>query len=277
MIPTVSIIIPCFNQGELLKEALRSIESFPDKNLYEIVIVNDGSTDVSTLSILNELERQGMNIINQANKGLGAARNAGVNKANGKYILPLDSDNKIRTEVVLEAIELVETNPSVDVVYGDAEYFGEKTGTWKSSEFTLQRLMMENYIDACALFRKSTWKKSGGYDEKMPVMGYEDWDFWLRIAFSGGEFKYLDKSFFDYRYTSTSMIHSAQKEKLEITLQYLDKKHKSYLNREYLNRLILFKTSKSKKLAFYIFMRSYFPRLTNLLRKAGIINKSDIV
>ncbi len=73
MNPVISIIIPCYNQGHYLEEALQSVSGYKDKDTYEIIIVNDGSTDSATLTILKELSANGYNIINQANKGLGAA------------------------------------------------------------------------------------------------------------------------------------------------------------------------------------------------------------
>ena len=277
MHPKVSIIIPCYNQGHYLNEALQSIFQCEDKSIYEIIIVNDGSTDINTLTILMELEGIGHTIINQLNKGLGAARNTGIKAASGKYILPLDCDNKIKPEYIYEGIKLLEQDTSLDVVYSDAEYFGEKSGVWESGGFNLQRLMIENYIDACAIYRKSTWEKIGGYDEKMPVMGYEDWDLWLRIAFQTGKFKYINKVLFYYRYSAKSMIHSVQKEKLSLLFEYMDTKHSLYLNRQYLNKLIFFKAYKNKGLAFYLSFKTYFPRVSNLLRKAGIMRNKDII
>ena len=63
-----------------------------------------------------------------------------------------------------------------------------------------------NFIDACALYRESLWEKVGGYDEHMPSMAWEDWDFWLRVAAHGGAFFHLPKIGFDYRVRSDSMI-----------------------------------------------------------------------
>jgi glycosyltransferase involved in cell wall biosynthesis len=273
----ISIVIPCYNQGIYLEDALQSIAGHSERDKYEIIIVNDGSTDAATLGILKELETKGYHIIHQLNKGLGAARNTGIKAATGRYILPLDCDNKVAPEYINKAIRLLDNDPSLDVVYGNAEYFGEKAGIWESGEFNLQRLMIENYIDACAVFKKSTWEEIGGYDEKMPVMGYEDWDLWLRIAFGGGKFAYINEVCFYYRYTSTSMIHSIQKKKTETIFEYMGKKHSAYLNRSYLNRLITYKSLKNKGLAFNLAFRSYFPRISNLLRKTGLMKNKDIL
>ncbi len=277
MNPKVSIIIPCYNQGGYLEEALQSITRCKDNSIYEIVIVNDGSTDSATIAILKELSTKGFNVINQLNKGVGAARNTGIKAAVGDYILPLDADNKIRPEYIYEGIKLLDENPQLDVVYTNAEYFGEKTGLWESGEFNLQRLMLENYIDACAVFRKSTWERVGGYDENMPVMGYEDWDLWLRIAFRDGKFKYINKIMFDYRYSSKSMIRSIQEDKLNAIYEYLDKKYSSRMNREYLKRLIVTNASKNKGVTFNLAFKSYFPRINNLLQKMGILKNKDII
>jgi glycosyltransferase involved in cell wall biosynthesis len=277
MTPIISIIIPCYNQGHYLNEALESVALCNDKDIYEAIIVNDGSTDSNTLNVLKELETKGFNIINQVNKGLGSARNAGIRAAKGKYILPLDCDNKIKPEYIYEGIRLLDEDSTLDVVHGNAEYFGEKTGILESGNLNLQRLMIENYIDACAVFRKSAWEKLGGYDENMPVMGYEDWDLWLRIAFQGGNFAYVNKILFSYRYTAKSMIHTIQKDKLTKVFEYMEKKHSRYLNRVYLNKLIFFTASQKKSLAFYLAFKTYFPRVSNILRKAGIMKNRNII
>src|ERR1700730_11658859 len=93
----VSIIIPCYNQGHYLMEALDSIKGI-NPGLLEVIIVNDGSTDPYTNELCKNLESQGWQVIWQDNKGLSAARNVGIRQASGNYILPLDADNKIRTE-----------------------------------------------------------------------------------------------------------------------------------------------------------------------------------
>src|SRR5829696_7805690 len=199
MTPQLSIIIPCYNHGQYIKETLQSVFLCTDKSLFEVIIINDGSTDEYTIQTLAELEKNGYTVINQCNQGLGAARNNAIKLARGKYILPLDSDNRIRPEYIYEGIAFLNDAAQFDVVYGNAEYFGEQQGIWIVGEFNLQKLMLHSYIDACAIFRKSAWEKVGGYDDRMPAMGLEDWDFWLRIAFSGGLFKYIPKALFDYR------------------------------------------------------------------------------
>ena len=66
-------------------------------------------------------------------------------------------------------------------------------------------MLGDNYIDACAVFRKTVWEEVGGYDGNMPAMGNEDWEFWIHIFFKKGVFYYLDQPCFYYRVSSTSM------------------------------------------------------------------------
>lgn len=201
----LSVIIPCFNHGGYIMDAIKSVEACQSQ-IYEIIIVNDGSTDTLTCDVMRQLEQDGYQVINQVNQGLGAARNTGIGMAKGEYILPLDSDNKIRPDYIYKSIEILDRYPKIGVVYGNAEYFGEKTGLWEVPDFDLPLLVLRNYIDACAVFRKSTWESCGYYDTKMPMCGYEDWDFWLSIAQKGWEFHHIPEVLFDYRVRSGSMI-----------------------------------------------------------------------
>jgi glycosyltransferase involved in cell wall biosynthesis len=202
----VSIVIPCYNQGTMLREALASVEQVRNANLLEVIIVDDGSSEAETRKILSELEQTAYRVVPQPNQGLGAARNAGIRLAKGEFILPLDSDNRVRDVYVNEGVSVLKENPSAEVIYADAEYFGERTGRWNVPGFDLLLLVRTNFIDACALYRKSLWAEVGGYDEQMPWMGWEDWDFWLRVASHGGIFVHLPQIGFDYRVRTDSMI-----------------------------------------------------------------------
>ena len=183
----------------MLREALASVEQARNANVLEVIIVDDGSSEAETTRILNEVAQAGHCVVPQPNRGVGAARNAGIRLSKGEFILPLDSDNRLRDVYLNEGVSLLKNNPSIGVVYTDAEYFGERTGPWHVPNFNLLSLIRTNFIDACALYRKKLWEEVGGYDEQMPWMGLEDWDFWLRVAFHGGSFVHLPKIGFDYR------------------------------------------------------------------------------
>lgn len=192
----LSVVITCFNDGRFLKEALASVEACR-KPVYEIIIVNDGSDDLKTLEVLEELKLKGYLIFNQNNQGVSAARNLGLKNAIGKYILTLDADNLIYPEYITKGIEVLEKFPDVGVVYSDLEFFGEETRVVQLPDFDLTQMVIQNYIDACAVFRKTVWEEVGGYNPKL--FGYEDWEFWLHIAEKDWKFHHLREVLFRYR------------------------------------------------------------------------------
>lgn len=208
----ISIVIPCYNHGPMLLETLASIERVRTDSLAEVIIVNDGSTDPETRRIFEELDHQKYHIIDQENRGLGPARNAGVAMARGEFILPVDSDNRIRRAYLDQGLAVLMKDSDIGVVYGDREFFGERSGRDRVAEFNWKLMVRDNKIDACALYRKTVWESVGGYDEEMPRMGFEDWDFWMRVALRGWKFFHLDEIAYEYRVRSGSMISD--------TLQY---------------------------------------------------------
>jgi len=201
----VSIIIPCYNHGAMLREALASVEQVRNTNLLNVIVVDDGSVEVETKKILSEVEQAGYCVLRQLNRGPGAARNAGIRSAKGEFILPLDSDKRLRDVYLNEGVSLLKENSSVGVIYSDIEYFGESSGPVQAPEFDLLSLIRAGFIDVCALYRKHLWEEVGVYDEDMPWMGLEDWDFWLRLVSHGGTFVHLPKVGFDYRVRKDSM------------------------------------------------------------------------
>ncbi|OQY71295.1 MAG: hypothetical protein B6D44_13215 [Ignavibacteriales bacterium UTCHB2] len=205
----VSIIIPCYNHGNHIREAIESVKACKYDNS-EIIIVNDGSTEPSTLKIFSELERDGYFILHQENQGLGAARNNGIKISKGRYFLPLDSDNKIKPEYLIKGVPLLDNNKDLAVVYGKPFFFGTIERPWAVQEFCLEKLIISNYIDACAIIRKKAWEECGGYYEKKELMGYEDWDLWMRIAIKGWEFKFIDEFLYEYQVREGSMIENRE-------------------------------------------------------------------
>ncbi len=222
----LSVVIPCYNHGEFILQAIASVESCQAK-VYEILIVNDGSTDPLTQKVLQALSERGYSVIHQENQGLASARNHGISLAKGRYILPLDSDNKIRPNYITKAIKILDRQPEVGVVYGNFEFFGDVTGMQKVPEFDINLIVRGNYIDACAVFRKIAWQDAGGYDERIPEkLGYEDWDFWLSVAEKGWQFYHIDEVLFDYRLRSNSMVSRCNlPEKRWELFRYISTKH----------------------------------------------------
>ena len=243
----LSVIIPCFNHGQFLLEAIASVEACP-KDLYEIIIINDGSSDPFTLEVISSLKKKGYLVIEQHNQGQAEARNTGIKAAKGHYILPLDSDNKIREEMIIKGVDILENRPDVGVVYGDIKFFNndeknykfripdgygtaedlnEREWIWRLPDFHLYRMVIMYYLDACAVFRKSAWQECGGYDTKIPVNGFEDWELWLNIAQRGWKFHHIPEVLHDYRFIYDPLHkewHVPEKHKL--AKKYIQEKHR---------------------------------------------------
>jgi glycosyltransferase involved in cell wall biosynthesis len=199
----LSIIVPTWNDGVLLLEALASAERWAPAGA-ELLIVDDGSTDPETRAILERLRAQGYRVHSKPNGGLSSARNAGIERARGRFILPLDADNRLVGGFWEQALELLRTSSDVDVVYGDRKLFGALDEVLPAPEFDFERLLGGNQIDACALYRRELWSRVGGYDTVMT--GLEDWEYWIAIAKAGARFVRLPRVAFEYRLRGESLL-----------------------------------------------------------------------
>lgn len=207
--PVVTVVIPCHNAGDTLLETVRSALASDHESL-EVVVVDDGSDDPDTRAALTMLPPEVI-LVSQANRGLPAARNAGIDRASGSFVLPLDADDLIAPEYAREASAVLRADPAVGIVYCRAEKFGEVQGPWELPDFDIERILVENCIFSAAMFRKSDWAVVGGYDESMR-RGREDHDFWLRLIGLGREVRRLDGRYFRYRIRGSSMNHGYSRE-----------------------------------------------------------------
>lgn len=201
---SVSIVIPCYNGGDLVLSAVDSAlaQSHPS---VEVIVVDDGSTDPRTLAALETTADAGdARVVRQTNAGLSGARNRGIEESTGDYILPLDHDDEIAVDYAAKAAAILDAQANVGIVYARAERFGETTGEWDLPEFSMKAMFARNVIHACAMFRRSDWHAAGGYSVSLR-RGYEDYDFWLRILALGREAVRINEVLFRYRDTGGSM------------------------------------------------------------------------
>ena len=203
-IPTIAVIIPRFNHGEFLPDAVASVLA-AGRNDVEPIVVDDGSTDERTRREMDALCARGIKVIRQKNKGLAAARNAGIASSNAEFIFPLDADDRMRSSWVDRALAIFNSDPRTGVIYGDAQCFGVRAHLWHVGPFDANRLLGWNYIHASALYRRPVWEQTRGYEGTMPVQGLEDWDFWLGALANGWKFAYIPEIFFEYRQHRESM------------------------------------------------------------------------
>lgn len=226
--PLVSIIIPCYNQGIFLGDTLESVISQTYKN-WECIIVNDGSTDNTEVVAMKYTKTDNrFKYIYQENKGLSATRNKGIGYSSGKYILPLDSDDKIGSSYIEKSVGILENNPNIEIVYCDAELFGLSNGKWNLPEFSLEKMLGENCIFCSAFFRRETYDIVGGYKTNMKY-GFEDWDFWLSIIEKKKKdciIHKINEVLFYYRIRKKSMLNSMNFERLYKMRKQIWENHK---------------------------------------------------
>jgi len=176
--PRVSVIIPCFNDGAFIDEAVNSVlrQTYRD---VEIIIVDDGS-DGETRERLQTYKQPSIRVIFKSHEGVAAARNTAIAHANGEYILPLDADDLIHETYIEKAVCVMDGESDLGIVYCGAELFGEQTGLWDLPEYSFERILLQNMIFCSALMRKADLEKVGGYNTNM-TRGYEDWDLSLSL------------------------------------------------------------------------------------------------
>lgn len=195
----VSVIIPCFNNADTIAQTTDSIFNQYLTNT-EIIIVDDGSTDES-ISIINKIIQKNksrqIKLIVQKNSGPSKARNTGAFQADGKYLLFLDADDLIHADYLKLAVDLMENNNQLQLVYSRAEFFEARTGAWRLNKFSPKGMLLQNCIFISALMRKDSFVRVGGFDEQLNYV--EDWELWLRLLYPNCMVHQIDKTLFYYR------------------------------------------------------------------------------
>jgi glycosyltransferase involved in cell wall biosynthesis len=206
----ISVIIPCYNQGEFLSETLESLITQTYIN-WECFIVNDGSKD-NTEEVANlwVSKDERIHYIYKENGGPSTARNTGILLAKGEYILPLDADDTISPEYLAKAIQIFSDNPATELVYCKADFFGDKKEEWLLPEYSYKQLLIANMIFCSCIYRRSVAISVGLYDEEMRE-GIEDWEFHLRLLNENSIVMQIDEILFHYRIKEVSRQKSWEK------------------------------------------------------------------
>jgi glycosyltransferase involved in cell wall biosynthesis len=242
---SVSVIIPCYNQADCIAETIHSVMK-STRLPQEIIVVDDGSTDDSVL-VLKDLNQQYpiIQIFQQANRGPSVARNFAIRQAKGALILPLDGDDLIADNYIEEAVKAFAKDPSLKVVYCEAEKFGAKQGRWKLKPFSLENLAMDNMIFVSAFFRKSDWEQCGGFPEDLRWVS-EDWVFWIAMLKNGGKVLKLPLVGFYYRIQAGSRRKGMTRQKKQVLIDYINKNHSEFVYK-YLNGPLRYQRHQSKR------------------------------
>jgi len=215
-LPLISIIIPAYNVSSYIGEALRSV-FLQDFKSYEVIVVDDGSTDTPELEKVLEPYREQIHYVRQENRGISAARNTALRVARGELIALLDADDVWREGKLTEQFAFMKQG-QFDMVYGNALLIGDvpwPAGTTfmdrspSNGPATLNSLLdlRVTVVVSTVIMRKDLVEQVGGFDEADRTIT-EDFDLWLRLARAGARIGYQRKILAEYRYRSDSMSFS---------------------------------------------------------------------
>jgi glycosyltransferase involved in cell wall biosynthesis len=209
MAPRISVLMPCFNHGSFIAEAIDSVRNQTVQD-FEIIVVDDGSTDAATIDVLSRLASP-IRVLTTANQGLPAARNHAATHAAGAFFCALDADDKLASTWFEKAIGVLESQSNVAFVSHWLETFGDEHWTWKPEQCDLPSLLARNAVNGAALVRREAFEAVGGYDASMRE-GCEDWDFWLRLVERGFKGTIIPEVLFYYRRRRDSMSRTMLEE-----------------------------------------------------------------
>lgn len=274
---TLSIITPVYNTpSAYLQEYLNSISKAKINCSYEILLVNDGSTNSDTTAFLSNIKEKHIKIISKENEGVSSARNLGITEAKGEYILFLDSDD-VLLEPINNAIAFLEKNKDYDLVYSDTIYFGDQKFYYKKGNFSKFKLIyIANFLNVSTLARSNVAKK---YKFDRSLQYAEDYDYWCNISNDGHQFKYLPEPFFMYRrILNGKSLSQVNEESKNHIVEHVKQRHQGLhkLKIEDINEYILNNFRDDKKQLFKLIIILFSPSLFKFLKKKNVF-KNDIV
>lgn len=202
--PEVTVVIPVFDNAYFLEEALASVYEQTHTS-WEIVVVDDGSSNLDVVSFLDSLrEMPRVRLHRQVNKGLPGARNAGMRLARGEFLVPLDSDDELGSEFMEKLVAALRKEPEAGFAHCLARLHGDIDAVWIPRPYNPYWQLFENAVVGCVLMRTAAWESVGGYDETM-TSGNEDWELWLRLTGAGWGQVRVEEPLFRYRKHGVSM------------------------------------------------------------------------
>ncbi|MCA6440661.1 MAG: glycosyltransferase family 2 protein [Sediminibacterium sp.] len=244
--PLISVIIPTYNDAFWIEEAIASIQHQTYANT-EIIVVNDGSTEPKTLAILHELENKGIQVLHKSNGRMSAARNYGIKAAKGSIIACLDCDDYFHPSFFEKAVYILANSPQVGVVTSYIQLFGTYTKTARPRGGNKFNFLFNSECPACCIFKKEAWEKAGGFDESM-ILGYEDWEFFIRVTQLNYEVAVIPEKLLFYRQTNKSTLANHTEPNREKIVRYIVEKHKDWYTEQLIQLItqkeVLYKKSR---------------------------------
>jgi glycosyltransferase involved in cell wall biosynthesis len=208
----VAVVIPCYRDGALLVEAVRSID---EDEPVEVVIVDDGSRDGTTLEAIRVAEEEGARLVrHERNLGLIAARMSGLEATHAPYVFPLDADDLAVAGGLGRMADRLDAAPGAAVCLGDYAEFGTQNVIRAVPErLDPYRLAFTNEYPVSALFRRTALERVGAWGARaFSASPYADWNLWLTLACQGDEAVHMGPGVITFRkrFTGQSMLDEAR-------------------------------------------------------------------
>ena len=241
--PKITVIIPCYNQGDYIAETINSVQKQTFTN-WECIIIDDESTDNSKKIITNFCKQDSrIKYIFHKKSGVSTTRNYAIANAQGEFILPLDADDLIAPQYIEDALREFEKTPDLKLCYCRARKFGEINETWLLPRYEYENLKWKNCIFVSCIFRKKDFMSTIGYNPNMKY-GLEDWDFLLSFLKPTDKVYCINKILFFYRTKKISRSSYANNH-MEACFQQIYLNHKE-LYEPYLSNILYYFNSYKK-------------------------------
>ncbi len=241
--PNISVVVPCFGHSDFLKEALASLiaQHYPP---VELLVVDDGSKDncgqlattILSTTLAQErkrqierlvswfhfsqtdLERFSDEVLLTANRGVAHARNTGIKRARGDWVVCLDGDDRVADSYFYKAMAHVALAPETNLVYADQQFFGESKWVWKVPELRVDDAIVRGPLPVMTMWRKELWESTPhGFDEVLPK-GHEDWSYWLQLTRLQLRPHHIKELLTEYRYKAVSKMRNRERQNPEVPL-----------------------------------------------------------
>jgi glycosyltransferase involved in cell wall biosynthesis len=226
----LSVVIPYYNMGKYVEDALKSIRNSSCKNI-EIILVNDGSNEKESVDILDIIEEKyKCHIIHKSNEGLPTARNDGAKYAKGEYLAFLDPDDTIEADYYEKALLVLNQFKNIYFVGCWAKYFGNSKGYWPSFNPEPPYLLVHNMINSSALVYKKHAFLAAGLNDPELVYGMEDYESVINMLKNGYHGVALPEPLWNYRIRKNSLARAFTKNKQLYLYRLISEKHKTYFS-----------------------------------------------
>ncbi|MCA9300192.1 MAG: glycosyltransferase family 2 protein [Phycisphaerales bacterium] len=219
---TTTVVIPCFNHGRFIGDAVRSALAQEDTDV-RVVIVDDGSDDGETPGACDALASERVTVIHQENTGLPGARNRGAAGATGEFLVFLDADDTIEPTFVRTLRAAIDAD---DISHAYCQERLSELGqdfVWRVPDWDPLLELITNLHPVTTLLRRDRFEAVGGFDETM-TEGYEDWEFWIRLLERGWRgVRVCEPLFVWRRHSNETMIFDAVRKHERLYRQIMDR------------------------------------------------------